>query len=157
MDGAEIRRGLDRAYRALAQKERTVAEVRELLEAADIDPAAIESVVTALLETGALDDAEFARRYTEDKRALSGWGNERIREALRQRGVERSEIEAALAADDGAGEIERALSLLEGRGYDLTLERDRARALGLLARRGYESEVAYDAIRRLETGHWQGR
>lgn len=157
MDEAEIRRGLDRAYRALSQKERTAAEIRELLTAAELELAAVEQVLAELIETGAVNDAEFARLYTEDKRALSGWGNERIREALRARGIDRAEIEAALAADDGSGEIERALKLLEGRGYDLTLERDRGRALGMLARRGYGSEVAYDAIRRLEAGHWRGR
>ena len=156
MDEADFRRGLDRAYRALAQKERTVAEIRDLLATADLAEPAIDAVIEELVQTGALDDSEFARRYAEDKRALAGWGNERIREALRARGIERAEIEMALAADEGT-EIERAMSLLEGRGYDLTLERDRARALGLLARRGYESEVAYDAIRRLETGHWRGR
>lgn len=156
MDEAEIRRGLDRAYRALAQKERTVAEMRELLLAKVAEEAA-EEVLAELIDTGALNDAEFAKGFTADKRALSGWGNERIREALRDRGIDRADIEAALSDDPGGGEIERALSLLEGRNFDLTLERDRARALGLLARRGYESEVAYDAIRRLETGHWLGR
>lgn len=157
MDEAEIRRGLDRAYRALAYKERTVAEMRELLAAADLDAAAAESVLAELIEIRTLDDAEFARRYTEDKRTFSSWGNERIRETLQARGLDRLVVEEALAVDDGGGEIERALSLLEGRRYDLTLERDRGRALGLLMRRGYESEVAYDAIRRLQTGDWQGR
>jgi regulatory protein len=153
----EIRRGFDYAYRALAQKERTEAEMRELLAKREIGAAAIEAVIEELSQTGGLDDAEFARRFAEDKRRLAGWGSARIREALFQRGVERNHIEAALAEGSGAEEIERALELIAGRGYDLTLERDRARALGVLARKGYDSEVAYDAIRRLEAGEWHGR
>lgn len=153
----ETRRGFDFAYRALAQKERTVAEMRELLGKREIGPEATEAVIEELSQTGGLDDAEFARRFAEDKRRLSGWGSARIRETLSARGIERAQIEAALAADDDGGEIERALELIAGRGYDLTLERDRARALGVLARRGYESEAAYDAIRRLEAGEWRGR
>lgn len=153
----EVSRGFDIAYRALAQKERTAAEMRELLARREVGAGAIEAVIAELSETGGLDDAEFARRFADDKRRLAGWGSARISETLSSRGIAREHVEAALAEEDGAGEIERALALIAGRGYDLTLERDRARALGVLARRGYESEVAYDAIRRLETGAWEGR
>lgn len=149
--------GLSIAYAALARKERTAAEMRRLLADRGLSEPVVEEVMAELEAVGSIDDAEFARRFCEDKRELAGWGSERIAEALRQRGIGREEIEAALAAEDGSSEIERALALLEGRGFDLTLERDRARALGLLARRGYESEVAYDAIRRLEAGDWAGR
>lgn len=157
MAEADVRRGLELSYRALAQKERTVAEMRSLLEKRDIPASDLEVVMTELEQTGAVDDARFALQFAEDKRSLAAWGAERIREALRSRGVDRTEIEAALAEEGGAAELERAIGLLDGRGFDLTLERDRARALGLLARRGYESEVAYDAIRRLEAGDWDGR
>jgi regulatory protein len=155
--GPGLSEGLAIAYAAVARKERTAAEMRQLLSDRGLPEDVIVEVMAELEAVGTINDAEFARRFCEDKRELSGWGSERIAEALRQRGVGREEIEAALASEDGSSEIERALSVIEGRGYDLTLERDRARALGLLARRGYESEVAYDAIRRLEAGDWAGR
>lgn len=157
MDEADYRRGLDRAYSALARKERTAAEMVELLTTAGLEPAVVEAVLAELTETGAVDDAEFARRYAADKRSLSSWGNDRIREALLDRGISRELIEEALAEEEESSEIERAVALIEERRYDLTLERDRARALGMLARRGYESEVAYDAIRRAQAGRWPGR
>ena len=81
-----------------------------------------------LLEFGYLDDARYAQVFTQDKRALEAWGNERIARVLRERGVDRELVETALAEPDGAasvdasarrdwedaanGELERAVALL---------------------------------------------
>ena len=78
-------------------------------------------------------------------------GPERIRAALTAKGVDRQLIEAALAApEDGVGELERAIDLLERRGERPDDDRRRGRALAFLARRGYESELAYEAVRGFE-------
>ena len=97
---------------------------------------------------GELDDARFARRYAEDKRELSGWGPERIRETLLSRGVLLDDIEAALDADSLDEQLERATELLERKGGDLDSDVARGRALGFLTRRGYDYEIAYEAVRR---------
>ncbi len=57
----------------------------------------IDAAIAELLEFGYLDDARYARVFTQDKRTLEAWGNERIARGLRERGVERELIEAALA------------------------------------------------------------
>ena len=141
--------GLQVALLALGRKERTEAEMRELLAERGVDSEQIERVVDELLATGGLDDAEFARRYTEDKRLLSNWGSGRIRRVLRDRGIAGNLIEAALAGGEDS-ELERAVAALGSRSFDLSQERERAKALGFLSRRGFEAEIAYAAIRRLE-------
>jgi SOS response regulatory protein OraA/RecX len=104
-----------------------------------------------LISIGTLDDARFALRFAEDKRELSGWGSERIRSALLDRGVGAEEVEAAVA--EGVDlEIERAERLLEERGAELGDESGRARALSLLVRRGYPLELSYEAIGRRSRG-----
>jgi regulatory protein len=110
----------------------------------------VAEVIERLIELGELDDERFARRYAEDKRELSGWGAERIREALMQRGIDRDLIETALGSESRLDQVDRAAGLLAGRGVVLDTEPERARALAFLARRGYELEVAYEAIRRRE-------
>ena len=105
-DGAGTGRGFGVAYAFLNRRERTVAEVRARLERAEIPAEEIDAVVAELLEFGYLDDARYARVFTQDKRTLDAWGNERIARALRERGVDRDLIQAALAEDadgDGAG------------------------------------------------------
>jgi regulatory protein len=124
-------------------------------------------VIETLVDEGLLDDARYARMFTEDKRELEGWGSERIRRTLRARGVEREEIEAALktgsarpgsedaegrCGDSGEaedGEVERAVALLRRR-FPIPPDggRERERALGVLLRKGYDSEVALEALAR---------
>jgi regulatory protein len=139
---------LSLALEALSRKERTVAELGTWLRGRGVEHGQVEEVVDQLVSTGVLDDARYARRYAEDKRELSGWGSERIRDALFERGIADEDVEEALGAGGVEGEIELALGLLRNRGLRLDDPRERQRALGLLARRGYDSEVAYEAIRR---------
>jgi regulatory protein len=103
-----------------------------------------------LLAIGELDDERFAARYAEDKRELRGWGPDRIREALVERGIERSLAQEAAGGEDPTTQAERAADLLATRRRDLDDEAGRGRALAYLARRGYGSEVAYEAVRRAE-------
>jgi regulatory protein len=138
------------ALQALSQKERSVAELGDWLRRRGVGEEEAEEAIGELVAAGTLDDARFAARYAEDKRELAGWGSERIRAALIERGVPHEEVEAALAGDDDLSEAGRAAMLLRRRGADLSDEPARHRALGLLARRGYSSDVAYDAIRLVE-------
>jgi regulatory protein len=157
-DGAGTGVGFGTAYAFLNKRERTEAEVRARLERDEVDGEEIELVIAELLEFGYLDDVRYARVFTEDKRNLEAWGNERIARALRERGVERELIDAALAEGSGPGafedgeeldgELERAIALLEQRfPAGPAQARDRERAFGVLARKGYESETASDAVR----------
>jgi SOS response regulatory protein OraA/RecX len=140
---------LAEALGALAQKERSVAELGEWLRDRGIPHEDAQAVLEHLIAIGTLDDAHFAARYAEDKRELAGWGSERIRDALLARGVGADDVEAALEGDE---ELGRAVSLLVERGVDLDDDRARGRAFGLLARRGFGAELAYEAIRRA-SGH----
>jgi regulatory protein len=169
--GSDPGRGFQVAYAYLNRRERTVAEVRSRLEKAEIPTDEIEVILAELLEFGALDDARYAKVFTQDKRELEAWGNDRIARVLRERGVDRELVEAALAEPDGAesvdagggpvdaadrpdwdavvdGEFARAVALLVRRFPSGPAEhRDRERAFGVLARKGYESETATDAVR----------
>ena len=162
--GSDAGRGFQVAYAYVNRRERTVAEVRSRLEKAEIAPDGIEVVLAELLEFGYLDDARYARMFTQDKRALEAWGNDRIARVLCERGVDGELVEAALAEPGGAavdeaadvdaaadaddGEFARAVALLIRRFPGGPSEgRDRERAFGVLARKGYESEMAADAVR----------
>jgi regulatory protein len=144
------REAFERALEALNQRERTSGELAGWLAERGFAPAAIEEAVSRLIEDGAVDDRRFATEFAADKRELRGWGPDRIRDALRERGVEAELVEAALAGDGHESQLERALDLLRSRAERLDDERSRARALAFLARRGYDADVAYDAVRGYE-------
>lgn len=144
----ERERALDLAYKALGRRERTVAEVRALLERKRVEPATIELTVTELSEAGLLDDVRFAKRFADDKRTLERWGAGRIERELQRRGVAPESVAAAIAEQDRGGELEAALALLAERSPQPPAnDRERDRVWRLLVRRGYEPELAYEAVR----------
>jgi regulatory protein len=114
-----------------------------------VEPTVADQVVCELIELGYLDDARYAQRFAEDRRRLDGWGSDRIARRLRELGVDREHVEAALAAQDPEEELEAALALLRRRCPQPPATRaERDRALGILVRRGYAPELAFDALRR---------
>ena len=148
--GAEaLQDALARAYRYLASRDRTVAEIRRHLARQGIAEPLIDASVAELGEFGYLDDARFATRFTEDRRTLDGWGSERIRARLVTLGIARDLAEHATGQRDGEQELAAAIEVLRRRlRVPPADERARHRALGLLLRRGYDLELAHDAIRR---------
>jgi regulatory protein len=151
-DVRTLEEALGRAYGYLGKRERTVAEVRSHLAAANATPEVIEKAVDELAQLGYLDDARYARCFAEDRRNLDGWGSERIRRRLIELGLERGLAEEAAEPEDDEQELRAALELLHRRIRSAPSDaRARQRALALLIRRGYEQELAYDAIRRFES------
>jgi regulatory protein len=144
----EHERAIELAYKALSTRERTVAELRSFLERKRVGPAAIDDAVEELRATGFLDDANYARRFAEDKRVLERWGSERIARDLHRRGIEPALVEAALGGRERADELASAVLLLEERQPRPPRDdRERDRAWRLLVRRGYAPELAYEAVR----------
>jgi regulatory protein len=135
------------ALGALDRKERTAHELALWLKGRGFGMGEIEEALKRLFETEVLDDERFARRYAEDKRELAGWGPERIREALLERGVPIDTVEEVLATDSHGDQLDRAREILIRRARPLEDNADRQRALEYLARRGYDYEIAYEAVR----------
>jgi regulatory protein len=107
--------------------------------------------VAELEETGFLDDARYARQFTEDKRELDQWGSERIARDLRRRGIAHQLIDAAVSTRSRDSELRTAVLVLEQRQLAAPQDdRERDRAWQMLVRRGYTPEIAYDAIRAYE-------
>ena len=142
-------RAVARAWKAVGTRERTEHELRAYLEGKKIEPAAIEEAVTELAEAGLVDDADYARRFAEDRRSVQSWGRERIERDLLRRGVDPDLIDRALAESEEHDELAAALGVL-GERFAAAPEddRERNRAWQLLVRRGYSPDLAYEAVRR---------
>ncbi len=135
------------ALRYLNHRDRTVHEVRGRLERAAIEEPIAGEVIETLVEQQLLDDARFARLFTQDKRTLERWGGDRIERALRARGIDAALAREALADEAPESELDRALELLRRRFPSPPSDRrERDRALGVLMRKGYDSELALDAL-----------
>jgi regulatory protein len=148
---SELERALDLAHRAVGRRERTISELRTVLERKRVGPGAIDAAVAELCEEGLLDDARYARRFAEDKRELERWGSERIARDLQRRGIPPDLIEATVADRGREAELATALLLLEQRlPTPPRDDHERDHAWRLLVRRGFASEIAYEAVRAYE-------
>lgn len=145
-----MQRALDFGYRFLGKRERTRQEMLGHLAGKDVAQDTAEQAVAELERQGYVDDARYAQRFAEDRRALDSWGSERIERRLLELGVDREHVGAAVGERDRAAELEAAIDVLRRRlPAAPSTDRERERALGLLARRGYELDLAHDAIRAL--------
>jgi len=148
-----VQEALERAFRFIAKRERTVSQVSARLERDGISQKVISEVVAQMVSDGYLSDQRFAALYAEDRRAIDGWGNERIVTNLREAGISAEIIESVVGSRDHADQVGDAIRVLDQRiGAKPSDERERERALGMLARRGYSLEIAYDAVRAFERG-----
>ena len=133
-----------RALLRLARRDHSVAELRRALLERGHEPAEIEEALERLRRERYLDDAGFAERFARSRMQHQGLGRLRIRQGLRQRGVDRGTTEAGIAG--ALREVDECL-VLDGRRPPLlaTARRGRARpaaspplgvpaAAGLLAR-----------------------
>lgn len=131
----------------LGHRGRTVSETRNRLIQRGFDQAVSDAAVNRLLEMGYLNDSTFCLEFVESKRRLDHWGDDRIRNRLRELGAPRELVEEALSEDD-RGELQRAIDLLERR-LDAPAEdpASHRKAMGILIRRGFAPSTAADAIR----------
>ena len=86
-----------RAIRRLARRDHSVAELRQALLERGHEPAEVEAALERLRRERYLDDAGFAERFARSRMAHQGLGRLRVRQGLRQRGVDRGTIDAGIA------------------------------------------------------------
>lgn len=100
---------LQKALQQLERRPRSTAEMRRYLQRKGFDEATCTRVMARLHELGLLNDADFARRWVANRRALRPRGDRALRAELRHKGIAPAIIDEALAAeDDGMSERERA-------------------------------------------------
>lgn len=141
----------DYAFLLLKFRLRSVNELVGRLKLKKIPEETIKEVVSFLKEKRFIDDNIFARAWINSrlKRPL---GLRRIKQELRQKGVDKEIIEAETAKVKDYSEVETVLDLAKGRlsrlkGIDQISAKRRVYAY--LARRGFSPEVIIDTLNQL--------
>jgi len=147
-------RGREKALRLLSLRHRTRHEVKTALDAMSIESAIREGLLSELEEDGLIDDARFAREYSQTKAEARFMGPHRLRHELARLGVRRDVVDEAMA-ETFAGDAQetQAWALVERKLGLATPDEGAVRRLaGLLRRKGYDYEVvnrvSYELLRR---------
>ncbi|RRQ22719.1 regulatory protein RecX [Thiohalobacter thiocyanaticus] len=130
----------------LARREHSRLELRRKLEQRGYGFDEVEPVLADLTAQGLQSDARFAEHYARD-REQRGYGPVRIRMELRERGVDETLIETALAelGVDWFAAARAARHKRFGSGVPDEF-RDRARQLRFLQNRGFDAEQCRAAL-----------
>jgi regulatory protein len=133
---------LDYAYRLLARRAYSERELTEKMLAKGFTKQAVLRTVDRLLAQGYLNDAQLAADQVERLRQ-QGFGDERIRLRLVQKGLARETVEEALTTHTPPDEVENAQRFLASRFSPDALKQPKiaARACRLLVSRGYSQDT----------------
>lgn len=141
----------DAALRLLTYRPRSVEEVKRRLIKKGYDEVIVKKVTDYLQEVDLLDDADFAEYWVEQRETFRPRSRMALRRELRQKGVSREAIEAAVEEVD---EVEAARSAAQKQlwRYENLNEEDFRLKLGrYLQRRGF----SYDIIKQIINETWQ--
>ena len=135
---------VERAGHYIAHRPRSERQVRDKLRELEFEPETIDDAIARLIELKLIDDADFARRWIEERARTKGKAPDLLVSELRAKGVGRDVAEAALAAS-GLDEATQAVDVaarLVGRVARYPLGEQGARLYTLLRRRGFADDHA---------------
>ena len=136
--------------RQLTAAPRTRAQLAETLRRRGVPEEAAEAVLGRFTEVGLIDDAMFASAWVESRHHGRGLGRRALAAELNQRGVDRDDIQAAVAKLSPETELATARALVERRlasTASLPAQVRLRRLVGMLARKGYPAGLAYRVVR----------
>lgn len=99
-------RALRAAIRAIEQRPRSIAELRDRLQRKGFEAEAIEQALERLQQLELIDDAAFARRWIENRQLLRPRGPGALRNELRRKGIASALIDEALDDASLLGDID---------------------------------------------------
>lgn len=156
-DHLQYKRARDRALRLLALRGRSRAELWKKLAERDFTKSAIERVLENLGELGYLDDEAFAINRARHLAVNRLYGNRKIEEQLREKGIDREAAKAAIHEvreefPEMEGIARSAAKKLQGRGIDGLDKKERLALARTLQGRGYHLGLILDYLGKYEEG-----
>lgn len=136
--------------RQLTAAPRTRAQLADTLRRRGVPDEAAAAVLARFAEVGLIDDAMFANAWVESRHYSRGLGRRALAAELNQRGVDRSDIQAAVAQVSPERELATARALVERRLASTAGQPAQVRIrrlAGMLARKGYPPGLAYRVVR----------
>jgi regulatory protein len=137
------------AFHFLNRRMHSAAELRLKLIRKGLKVNLIDQVIKSLLDTGYINDREYAEAFIEEKKR-GGWGNKLISQALIKRGVQKEFIDELINEGGDQNSRIRALDLLRKK-YKMRLPDElpplKNKMFAYLISKGYDYEEAGSAVR----------
>jgi regulatory protein len=156
-DQLQFKRARERALRLLALRARSRAELQKKLAEREFSKSAIDRVLENLGELGYLDDEAFAVNRARHLAVNRLYGDRKIEEQLREKGIDREAAQAAIREvreefPEMEGIARSAAKKLLGRSIGGLNKKERLALARTLQGRGYHLGLILDYLGKYEEG-----
>jgi len=143
---------LDKMAKFCAYQERCVKDVKDKLRTFDISQEAKDKILEYLMENRFVNDERFAKSFVRGKINQSGWGVNKIRFHLIQKGIDKDIIEEALGQTDEEAYRQRLIEILKTKAKTVKADSDfeKKRKLAAYAmQKGFEGSLVWEVLKDL--------
>lgn len=144
---------LDKMAKYCAYQERCVKDVRDKLKTYDIPQEDRDKILVFLLDNRFVNDERFAKSFVRGKVNQSGWGMNKIRFHLMQKGITKEIIDEALGQTDEVVYRQRLIDILKTKSKTVKAETDYEKKRKLAAyamQKGFEGSLVWEVVKNLE-------
>ena len=144
---------LDKMAKYCAYQERCVKDVRDKLKTFDIPEEEKTKILDYLLDDRFVNDERFAKSFVRGKVNQSGWGVNKIRFHLIQKGIAKDIIDEALGQTDEEVYRQRLIDILRVKAKSVKAETDfeKKRKLAAYAmQKGFEGGLVWEVLKELD-------
>jgi len=143
---------LDKMAKYCAYQERCVKDVRDKLKTYDISQEDRDKILGYLIDNRFVNDVRFAKSFVRGKVNQSGWGINKIRFHLMQKGIAKEIIDEALGQTDEEVYRQRLIDILNNKSKTVKAANDfeKKRKLAAYAmQKGFEGSLVWDVLENL--------
>lgn len=144
---------LDKMAKYCAYQERCVKDVRDKLKTFDIPEEEKTEILDYLLDNRFVNDERFAKSFVRGKVNQSGWGLNKIRFHLMQKGIAKDIIDEALEQTDEDLYRQRLIDILRTKSKTVKAANDYERKRKLAAyamQKGFEGSLVWGVLKELD-------
>lgn len=145
-DKEQLEKAKRSAIDLISRRPRSSGEIALYLQRKDVPEAVVDQVVARLTELHLLDDAQFAAYWIEQREAFKPRSRLALGQELRQKGIGRDVIDAALEDFDEYAAAHKAADIAARRWTHLDEETFRTKLGRFLQRRGFSYEVVRETV-----------
>ena len=144
---------LDKIAKYCAYQERCTKDVRDKLKTYDIPQEDRDKILDYLLDNRFVDDERFSKSFVRGKINQSGWGLNKIRFHLVQKGIAKEIIDEALQQTDEEVYRQRLIDILKTKSKTVKAENDfekRRKLVAYAMQKGFESALVWEVVKDLD-------
>ena len=141
---------LDKMAKYCAYQERCVKDVTEKLKTFEVTQKEKDEILDYLIDNRFVDNKRFAQAFVKGKINQSGWGLNKIRFHLMQKGIDKELINEALQTYDEEAYRQRLIDILKIKAKTVKAENDfeKHRKLAAYAmQKGFEAHLVWEVIK----------